>query len=336
MLDRTKNKERVSRRSLLIVVTMMTATAAISAGLLNSHAYFSDEAQVGVEARAATLESAQGLIVRAIRFNETDLSWQRSNSDYAQGYKIYRSKSKYGPWSEIATIPNPETLNYIDTTGGVTTWVYRVEAFAYSWISTSEGFEAPPPIGSYFFDSFEGPKRSLDGQPTQDGSSIWQVWHGDLRYNGEGRLNDHTTDGTPSVAVVRTPAQNGVIFMADMDGSERFVFRGKDPQNYIYAGGIAGNGFQSASFEIAEMRNGVRNVLWSGSTGSENIDMRLVVNGNHISIYRNAVNGDNDSGSLFTEATSNYLIGDSGATYFGFGFASDDFGITDYTFQALE
>lgn len=317
------------------LLSLIVMTCVSSSTLYETTSTFRDVGSVKMSVAADKLASPTNLVVKNERVGETDLSWKVSPTSYITGHKVLRSDSVYGPWTTLATL-SKTTTTYTDKTGGSKQWIYRVEAVYQDWLSESPGFESPPPVGTEFFDSFPGGVRSLDGARTEDGKSVWQLWAGDLRYTTSGWLNDYgnSTVDSPSIGVVRTPAHDAALFMTDMDGVERFIIRGKDPKNYIYAGGIGGDGYYG-TFEITEVRNGVRNVLVSKKTASDNQNMRIEVRGSSIKAYTGAKANDLTSGVLHTEATTDFLKDDPTATYFGFGFAKSDFGILDFTFKAL-
>lgn len=316
------------------LLSLIVMTCVSSSTLYITSSAFTNSANAKVSVAADKLASPTNLVVKSERVGETDLSWNPSTTSYITGVKVLRSDSVYGPWTTLATLPKTATT-YTDKSGGSKQWIYRVEAVYNNWLSESPGFESPPPVGSSFFDSFTGAAGSLDGRKTEDGRSIWQVWKGEMNVTGAGWLDNSKTAGA-SLAVVRTPAQNGTMFMNDVDGAEQFILRGKDPQNYIVVGGAApASGTWKGFFEIAEVRDGVKTVLMTGNTVDDNQDMRVEINGSTIRVWLQANKSNKNQGVLFATANTDFLQDDPTATYFGFGFSRSDFSIADFTFDAL-
>lgn len=301
---------------------------------------FNQMSKSNITAKADSIKAPTNLKVKSLLGGQTELSWVPAATSYTTGYKILRSDNIYGPWSEVANIKGKTISSYTDTTSFGGQWIYRVESVWSNWVSTSPGFESPPAIGRDFFDAFNESTviESLDGKLTADGSSVWQVWSGVID-SGKGWATGRSAIGVGDVAVVRTPTQDAKVFIADMDGVERFIVRGKDPKNYIYAGSaessINGSTNWSGSFEIGIMKNGVATVLASKPIGSENQNFRLEVKGTEIKAIINANRDDPSRGSEYLTASTSFLLNDATATYFGFGFTRSPWGITDYTFNAF-
>lgn len=329
-----KKKSNQKIASILSLVAVSSVLIVSTNTQLNTSAAFTDKIPARITIGSDALKPPTDLKIVNTRVGETDLTWKASTSSYATGQKVLRSDNVYGPWTTLATLSKTATT-YTDKTGGSKQWIYRVEAVYKNWLSESPGFESPPAVGAYFFDSFTGPAGSLDGRKTEDGSSTWQVWKGQMDVTGTGWLNNSSIPGS-SLAVVRTPAQNGTMFMNDVDGAEQFILRGKDPQNYILVGGASPEGGAwKGVFEIAEVRNGVKTVLMSGNTVDDNQDMRVEINGSTIKVWLQANKTNLDQGSLFTTINTDFLKDDPTATYFGFGFSRSTFSIADFTFDAL-
>lgn len=313
------------------LVTLLTTSSVSEATQSN----LTDTVSAQTRIAADTLKPPSTLKISSVRVGETDLSWTSSASSYVAGYRVLRSENMYGPWKTLANL-GKTTLKYTDTTGGATQWIYRVEAVYSNWLSASPGFEAPPPVGRDFFDSFTGPAGLLDKRRTEDGSSVWQVWSGTIAISGDGWTNGAEHGGLGSVAVVRTPTQDATLFMNDVDGAERFILRGKDPQNYIYVGGAAPlSGTWLGLFEIVEVKNGVKNVLMTGNTVLDNQDMRVEIKGSTIKVWLAANKTNQSAGTLFATVSSDFLLNDPTATYFGLGFSRTGFSIGDITFNAI-
>lgn len=331
-----RTNQRIAVKSSAIVLILSAVVVVPS--LTSSQASFVSESSATVNAKSTSIEPPTNLTVKSVRAGETDIAWIASKSDFVTGYKVLRSESKYGPWAEIGTANGRTTTTYVDKNIGSKTWNYRVESFMNGWMSTGPAFEAPPAVGLSFYDTFSTP-GNLDGRKTTDGKSSWQVWSGEILidYRSGWTYAAHASgyETKPAVGVVRTPTQNAVLFGRDFDGSEAFVLRGKDPLNYIYAGGAMGPVADDGSFEIVEYRDGVRNVLWTGYTGAIDRDMRLVINGTKIEVYIDAINGQPNSGKLFAAVNSSFLYGDPAATYFGVGF-SNWFGSLGFYFDAIQ
>lgn len=309
----------------LIGGVAVVVTAAVSMGVtaIPSTARFTDsDTSIGTLS-SDTLKPVAGLTVTSNTFNQYDLAWTPSLTTYVTGYKVQRSTSAAGPWTTIGTIGSRTTNQFTDTTAGITRWFYRVDAIARNWIGPSASPQAPVAKGSAFYDGFEGPipDQDLHGQPTEDGSEIWSVWAGsivDAKSYGAWGAPDVT-----SIAVIETPTQNAQMYGRDFDGVEALIIRAKNATNYIWVGGNAVSG----SFEIVEVRNGVRTVIQS-TTVPLNIPVRLEARGDTITVYQDAAD-ESTGGTLFMTARTSYLLGDPAAHWFGIGFA-DSWGGNTY------
>lgn len=317
---------------------VLATVIALSQSVL-SESSFQDTAASTITVASDSISAPTNLKVASVTVGQTDLSWTASPSTFTTGYRIYRAESAYGPWAAIADVSGRTTVKYVDKNIGTKKWFYRVESTWDNWVSTSPSYEAPPPVGRSFYDTFKT-LGDLDGRITGDGSSVWQVWSGSISVqNNPGGVSAFGSgyvagaSPKPAVAVVRTPTQDARIFEADFDGSEGVVLRGKDPLNFIYAGGAVGGASDDGSFEISEYRNGVRTVLKSIPSGPTNKDFRIEIQGTQIRAYVDAKNGVNTSGTLYMSATSSFLYGDPTATYFGIGF-NGSFGNMGFYFDA--
>lgn len=334
--DNSKNK----RISLRIYSILWISFLLLSFSSDSTSALFTSSSKATVSVQADTIKPPESLTIRTVNVGETNLSWIASPSAYVTGYNILRSTNAYGPWTTIGSVLNRTATSYVDKNAGATQWIYRVESVYRNWFSTSKGYESPAPVGKTFFDSFLRPGQgaiSLDGQKTEDGKSVWQVWSGIIN-SGAGIAISTSPTGVMSNAVVRTPSHDGQMFAEDFDGAERLIIRGKDPENYIYAGSVNATAYTGANyaagFEIAEVKNGVVYPLLTGSTGTLDKDVRVEVRGSSIKAYMDAQRGVAGSGTLIMEVTSTYLMNDPAATYFGIGFTRPGFGINDFTFEA--
>lgn len=337
MGKRSKQKQsKQSRIGIATSVVLSSVIALTSISLIDStESALSNSATTRLSVASDKLAPPTNFTVQNTKVGETDLIWKPSSTSYITGYRVLRSDNVYGPWTTLANLSKTATT-YTDSTGGSKQWIYRVEAIYKNWLSESPGFESPPPVGIDFFDSFNGTAGALNGKSTDDGKSVWQVWAGEMTMSGNGWIEGSTTDGNGSVAVVRTPAQDATMFMNDVDGAERFVLRGKDPMNYIYVGGAAPpSGTWMGLFEIVEVRDGVKNVLMSGNTVTDNQDMRVEIKGSTITVWLQANKTNLQTGNLFTTVSSSFLLNDPTATYFGFGYSRSGFSIGDITFKAL-
>lgn len=317
------------------IVTLVLCS--LYAVISETQSAFSETSTAIVTAKSDSLSAPTGLKLKSLVGGQTELSWTASSNSYVTGYKILRSDNTYGPWTELGSVQGRSTTTFTDTTSGTIQWIYRVEAIWNKWMSVSPGFEAPPAVGREFFDSFSV-LGDLNGRITEDGKSIWQVWNGKVIVENKNNwpvaaFGTGYEEG-PATAVVRTPTQNARIFIEDLDGSEGVILRGKDPDNYIYAGGAKGGGSADASFEIVEVKDGVRKVLQSGSTGTINRDMRIEINESLISIYIDAKEGQSSSGTLFMSQATSFLANDPTATYFGIGLNGTN-GILGFYFEAI-
>lgn len=325
----------IKAKIIAAIVTLVLCS--IYALIIETESAFSETSTATISAKSDSLSAPTGLKLKSLVGGQTELSWTASTSSYVTGYKIFRSDNMYGPWTELDAVQGRLVTTFTDTNSGTNQWIYRVEAIWNKWVSVSPGFEAPPPVGREFFDSFSQ-LGDLNGRITEDGKSKWQVWNGTVvvenKNNWPVAAFGTGYENGPAIAVVRTPAQNARIFIEDLDGSEGVVLRGKDPDNYIYVGGAQGGGSADASFEIVEVENGVRKVLQSGSTGTINRDMRIEINESLISVYVDAKEGNLSSGTLFTNQTTSFLANDPTATYFGIGLNGTN-GILGFYFEAI-
>lgn len=240
-----------------------------------------------------------------------------------------RSENKYGPWVQIGEVTGQSSNQYIDKNSGSKSWNYRVESTYIGWTSIGDSYTAPPAAGLNFRDYFTT-AGNLDGRPTEDGLSYWQVWNGTVSveysndYPGWGygaKGSGYTT--APAMAVVNTPVKDAIVWMADIDGSEGAILRGKDPKNYIYVGGAMGSGKESTTLEVVAVRNGEGEILKSMTVGWMDRDMRYVIQGNKLQVFMNATK-PTDTGQLILETTVDYLADDPSATYFGMGFVNEN------------
>lgn len=317
----------------IIALTLSTLIAAS----YQTESAFTDSPRATITAKSDSLTAPTSLRLSSLPGGQTELKWTASTTSYVVGYKILRSENMYGPWEEVGAVQGKSTTSFIDTQSGTTQWIYRVEALWNEWMSVSPGFEAPPAVGRDFFDSFSV-LGDLNGRITEDGKSVWQVWNGTVIVEDKNdwpvaAFGTGYEDG-PATAVVRTPTQNARIFIEDLDGSEGVILRGKDPDNYIYAGGAKGGSSADGSFEIVEVKDGVRKVLQSGNTGSINRDMRIEIDESLISVYIDALEGESNSGTLFMTQTTSFLANDLTATYFGIGLNGTN-GILGSYFEAI-
>lgn len=332
-----KSSSKLIKSALLLSMTSVLAVPFV----VSSESAFTSKSTATISTKSDTLNPPSSLTLKSLAGGQTQLTWVASPNTMTTGYKILRSDSIYGPWQEIGNVQGRTTSTFTDISSGTTQWIYRVEAVWNRWQSTSPGFEAPPAVGKSFFDGFNSP-GSLNGKATEDGKSVWQVWNGDVSALGGGAAGTPGSGPSPGngdVAVVRTPSNDGWVYVTDFDGYERVILRGKDPDNYIYAGGAdvrnaAGN-LLSEYFEIVEVRNGVKNVLASSKPGLDK-DFRVEIKGNTISAYIDAVKDNPTSGTLHLKATSTFQQTDPLATYFGIGFNRGGFAINDFTFEAYD
>lgn len=312
-----------------LIATLAAGSIALSLTVTISLSNFESTANAHVSVSSDTLESPTNLVIQNSRVGETDVSWSPSADTYATGYRIFRSENKYGPWTEIGLVQGQGSNKFVDNTSGSKSFNYRVESVYQNWVSTGDAYEAPPAAGLNFRDSFltEG---NIDGRPTEDGLSTWQVWNGSVKveysydYPGWGYGAKGSGYGeAPAIAVVRTPVKDAIVWMADIDGSEGAILRGKDPKNYIYVGGAMNSGKESALLEVVAVRDGKREILASTSVGWMDRDMRYVIQGTKLQVYMNATK-PTDTGQLILETTVDYLANDPNATYFGMGFVNEN------------
>lgn len=346
--SRKLSKSKIRNKTTIYLgasITAFAVLAILSTSLLEvdkSVSSLNSNSTVTTNPKADTIKAPTQLNVSNVRVGETDLSWVASNSTYTTGYRILRSNNIYGPWNKIGEVSGRDIVKFTDTTSAANSWFYRVEAVYGSWQSVSVGYEAPPPVGREFFDSFLRSGQQalpLDGQRTEDGKSVWQVWGGEIN-SGHGIAISISPTGTRAIGVVRTPVHDGTMFAEDFDGAERLILRGKDPDNYLYVGSAdhtAQTGLAyGSSFEIGEVRDGVVIPLKTGTTGGLDKDVRIEVSGSTIKGYIDAKRDDEVSGTLLMTAETSFLQDDPDATYFGIGFTRPGFGINDFSFKALQ
>lgn len=318
----------------------------LSSSVVPSESGFTDSSTANVSVSADKLAPPTSIKVTNARVGETDVSWTASASTYVTGYKIYRSSVIAGPWVLLGSTTGRTSVNYVDKTSGAKSYFYKIEAIYNNWVTPAISFVAPPAVGRSFYDGFEGTPGNLDNRRTEDGSSNWLVWSGEMSTADSnprdlpGVPHDFAAYGTPDanpspgngdVAVVRTPVNDAWVFATDFDGLERFILRGKDPNNYIHVGGAGGVG----TFEIVEVRNGIETILATKHTVDSNKNFRVEIRGNTINAYVDAVKGDPTSGTLHLSVNSSFQQTDPSATYFGIGFTRGGYGINDFTFQAF-
>lgn len=318
----------------------------LSSSVAPSESVFTSSSTAKVSVTADKLAPPTSIKLANVRVGETDVSWTASASTYVTGYKIYRSSVIAGPWVLLGSTTGRTSVKYVDKTSGANSYFYKIEAIHNNWVTPGISFVAPPAVGRSFYDGFEGPAGNLDNRRTEDGKSNWLVWSGEMStadsnprdlpgiphdFAAYGTPNANPSPGNGDVAVVRTPVNDAWVFATDFDGLERFILRGKDPSNYIYVGGAGG----VATFEIVEVKNGVKTVLASKPTTGSDKNFRVEIRGSTISAYIDAVKSDATSGTLHLSATSTFQQTDSTATYFGIGFSRGGYGINDFTFQAF-
>lgn len=339
---RKDNQDRMRVHYLSGTASALTAFSilALSSSIAPSESGFISTNTANIAVSADNMAPPTSIKVQNLRVGETDISWTASNSSYVTGYKVYRSATQYGPWVLLGSTTSRTTVKYVDKTSGAQSYYYKVDSVYNNWATPEFSFVAPPAVGRYFFDGFEGEAGNLDGRQTEDGSSRWLVWSGQMSTEGSNTIGGKAAYGTPGtgpspgngdVAVVRTPVNDAWVFATDFDGFERFVLRGKDPDNYIYVGG----GGKVSTFEITEVRDGVKTVLASKVTDGPDKDFRVEIQGDTIKAFVNANSADPTSGTLHLSATSTFQQDDPAATYFGIGFTRGGYGINDFTFQAF-
>lgn len=357
MISPSKRSDPRKKHAILSSVVMAMCVLAVSMGFIDSmlktESKFTSSATAKITTKADTLAAPANIKISNTRVGETDISWDPSSSDYATGYNVYRASVVAGPWTKIGSTDNRTKVTFVDKTSGAKSYFYKIETTYNNWFSSATSFVAPPAVGRSFFDDFNGSFGDLNGKVTEDGSSTWQVWSGEMSTT---QANANVIDapyevaayGTPGygpspnngdVAVVRTPVNDGWVFASDLDGYERVILRGKDPNNYIYAGGAEvindKNALVTGYFEIAEIRNGIKHVLMTTNPG-DNKNFRVEVQGDKIRAYIDAVKTDPNSGTLHMEVVSTFQQTDPLATYFGIGFNRGGFGINDFTFEAFD
>lgn len=326
----------------LVIVSVLL----LSSSVAPSESVFTSSSTAKVSVAADKLAPPTSIKVTNARVGETDLSWTASSSSYVTGYKVYRAPTVAGPWALLGSTTGRNAVTYVDKSSGAKSYFYKIDAVYNNWATPEFSVEAPPAVGRTFYDGFEGTPGNLDGRITEDKKSKWLVWSGQMYtadsnprdlpgiphdFAAYGTLNANPSPGNGDVAVVRTPVNDAWVFATDFDGLERFILRGKDPDNYIHVGGVGG----VATFEIAEIRNGVKTVLASKPTPGSDKDFRVEIQGNTIKAYIDAVKGDPKSGTLHLSVTSTFQQTDPAATYFGIGFSRGGYGINDFTFQAF-
>lgn len=310
----------------LAVVAALAASIGVAA--LPSTAKFTrSDTSVGTFS-SDTVKPVTGLAVTSDNFDELNLSWAASTTSYVTGYKVYRATTSTGPWTLVGTIGSPATTTYTDVSTSITRWYYRVDSIARNWIGPSLNALAPVAKGSVFTDGFDNTAQTnIDGQMTDTGSCVWKVIAGgvvDGRNSGAYGLGSGV-----SIAVVETATQNAKVTARGLDGIEAIVARAKDANNYIWVGGTGTAG----SFEVAEVRNGIRTVLQSATIAQAN-NIRLELVGDTYTVYE-GVADNTTGGTVLMTVKSSFLLGVAGANNFGMGFANYSSGIAGYIFTSL-
>jgi hypothetical protein len=309
------------------VAVLMAIAVSLGVTALPSTAKFTRSDTSAGTFSSDTLKPVTGLSATSPAYDQVKLSWTASPSTYVTGYKVQSSESSSGPWTQIGTTGSRTTTTFTDTGTGLTMPFYRVDAIYRNWIGPGAADQAPPGKGTYFQDSFNTEYASIDGQATQDGNSVWDLWNGGIRVAGSHAWG---IGGGYSFAVVKTaPFRDVRMFAADLNGSEALIVRAKDAINYTWVGGNRAAG----SFEVAEVRNGVRTVLKSTTLpGGTNIRFRLI--DGIMYLYKDAIDVDS-GGTLFMQVTTDYLSTDPAANNYGVGFLGIDYALEGVEFKAL-
>jgi len=140
---------RLSRHAWLSAAALVAATVLLlSPSGTRSLALFSDTGQLQNSAFSTeTLEPPSGLIAAAgTPSPRVDLSWTVSPDTYTSGYRILRSTTAGGPYSQIAEVTPRTTVTYADTAViGGTTYFYVARAFFEGWESVNSNEASATP-----------------------------------------------------------------------------------------------------------------------------------------------------------------------------------------------
>ena len=114
---------------LLSVMLLAVPTAAVVQALMSDSATLANNT-----ISTATLSAPSGLTASGLEV--ISLSWGQSADVYASGYRVFRSSTSGGPYTQIAEVTPQTTVSYMDAPG-LGTFYYVVRAFYENWESVN-------------------------------------------------------------------------------------------------------------------------------------------------------------------------------------------------------
>ena len=129
-------------RLLVMAITVASVSAQPNTVSL---ALLTEQPTAQVEIGADVLSPPSGLTCNggstsctASLISRPQLNWAATPDTYAQGYRILRSTTNGGPYTQVGSVVGRSTTSFTDTGGGLsllTTYYYVVVAYAASWTS---------------------------------------------------------------------------------------------------------------------------------------------------------------------------------------------------------
>lgn len=324
-VHRKSNKTAMTINALALTIACLAITPAI----IPTQSGFTSNGKTSITTIADNLSSPTNITVSNTRLNETDLSWIASKSSFTTGYKILRSPDSNGTWTQIGTVNGRTATTYVDKTSGVSKWFYKIESVYKSWSTTGPVISGPPAVGMSFDETFDG-AGNLNNRITQNGASTWEVWHGNMQVGnfagyGQGVQGSGFNASHPAMAVIKTSTHDAIVHI-NLSGGEGAILRGKDANNYVYAGGKQTGTPGDGSFEVVIVKDGVRRVINDGYVAERpmnrvNVKASVRINEDVISVRFDAPRGEVDGGHLHIAIRDTGLMAtDPDATYYGVAF----------------
>ncbi|MCJ7509918.1 MAG: hypothetical protein MUP14_03405 [Dehalococcoidia bacterium] len=133
------NRRPSSRRTVLLSILTVVLALAVGAGAFFAvrAATFTDQASVPANTFTTdTLDPPTGLTATIFWYTYIELDWIATVDTYATGYKVLRSTTPGGPYTEIGTADGPYTFQYYDQTAdpGVRDY-YVLQTYFQNWTS---------------------------------------------------------------------------------------------------------------------------------------------------------------------------------------------------------
>jgi hypothetical protein len=131
------------RRPVLFICALIAASALTAAA---TAAFSSSTTSSG--AIATTGEAPTGLTAACVTLSSNvTLSWTATTSTAAAGYRILRSSTTGGPYTQIGTVTSRTTTTYTDTISILQTQYYVAEATRNNWTSPNSNQAGVRSIG---------------------------------------------------------------------------------------------------------------------------------------------------------------------------------------------